>query len=64
MANPFQFLREWSEENVTPTAFDDEPTAKGLAAKCLNAAKDAGISTAGGSLGPPATISWASSGQR
>jgi hypothetical protein len=47
MANPWEFLRDWTGENVNATAYDDEATAKGLAARCLSAAKEAGIGAAG-----------------
>jgi hypothetical protein len=56
MSNPFEFLRDWSQENVNATAFDDEATAESLASQCLAAAKDAGfgiasiIRAAGGNL--------------
>jgi hypothetical protein len=47
MANPYEFLRDWCREYVNPTMYDDEPTAKSLADRCLDAAKAAGLSAAG-----------------
>jgi hypothetical protein len=44
MANPWEFLEGWAREHVNATVFDDEATAKQLAAECLRDAKKAGIS--------------------
>jgi hypothetical protein len=46
MANPWEFLSKWVENHVHATAYDDDGTAKNLAAQCLEAAKKAGISAA------------------
>jgi hypothetical protein len=46
MANPWEFLRDWVSEHVNSTVYDDEPTAKRLAAECLHDAKEAGIAAA------------------
>jgi hypothetical protein len=37
MANPFEFLRDWTRDHVNATVFDDDATAKLLAAQCLYA---------------------------
>lgn len=46
MANPWEFLSRWADENANATGYDDESTAKRLAAECLEAAKSAGIGAA------------------
>jgi len=46
MANPWKFLDHWADKNVHATAYDDEATAKGLAAQCLEAATEVGLSAA------------------
>lgn len=47
MANPFEFLINWSRDNVNATAYDDEGTAETMAAQCLSAARNAGFGAAG-----------------
>lgn len=47
MANPWEFLEAWSNENVQATVYNDTATAKLLAAQCLQAAKEARIAGAG-----------------
>jgi hypothetical protein len=47
MRNPFEFLRNWVQEHVNATAYDDAPTAKKLAQECLRDAKAAGYNEAG-----------------
>jgi hypothetical protein len=47
MANPWKFLEAWAKENVHPTVFGDEATARQLAKHCLEAAKKAGIAETG-----------------
>lgn len=46
MANPWEYLRDWTKEHVNATAYEDEGTAKALAAECLRDAKKAGFSEA------------------
>ena len=31
MANPFEFLQNWTRKHVNATVYDDKPTAKVLA---------------------------------
>ena len=46
MANPFEFLQNWTREHVNATVYDDKPTAKVLAQECVTDAEKAGISEA------------------
>ena len=43
MANPFEFLQNWTREHVNATVYDDKPTAKVLAQECVTDAEKAGI---------------------
>ncbi len=46
MANPWEFLDNWAREHVQSTVYDDNGTARNLAAQCRQEAKEAGISEA------------------
>ena len=43
MANPWEFLDRWANENVHATVHDDKSTAERLVHECLRAAKRAGV---------------------